>query len=368
MKRCLCLLTVLIFVVAAHAEETGAPGKIPPRDKTDESIEKAIGYLLSQQKEDGSIHDRKYQTTMTSLSIMALFAAGHMPDDKTKEGEVMRKALEFVLRDDRLENVNDKDLVKSGYFGQRDGSRMYGHGIITLMLGQAVGMGLDEEQDRRIRARLEKAVELILWSQGRKKPDNLNHYGGWRYGPTSADSDLSATIWQLLALRAAKNAGLDVPKEAIDKAIGYVKRCYHSSRDKDGKPTNMKSACSYQPGRGPSYASGAAGLLSLQVCGEYEAPEVKGSADWLRDHKLNYRTAFFFYGTYYYAQGMYQRGGEYADHAKQKVEGILLKEQQGDGSWQAHGGHEKTAGKVYTTSMAVMSLSVRYHYLPIYQR
>lgn len=368
MKRCFCLLMVLAFVGAAAAEETGAPGGIPPKDKVDEAIEKAIGYLLSQQKEDGSIYDRANQTTMTSLSIMAFFAVGHMPDSKTKEGEAARKALEFVLRDDRLEDVNDRDLQKCGYFGRRDGSRMYGHGIITLMLAQALGMGVDEEQDRRIRTRLEKAVELILWSQGMKQPNNHQNYGGWRYEPGSSDSDLSVTIWQLLALRAAKNAGLDVPKEAIDKAVGYVKRCYQSGRDKDGKPTNMKSGCAYQPGGGPSYASGAAGLLSLQVCGEYEAPEVVGSADWLRDRKLDYGDGYFFYGTYYYAQGMYQRGSEHADHAKQKVEEVLLKEQQGDGSWQARGGSENSAGKVYTTSMAVLSLSVQYHYLPIYQR
>ena len=46
----------------------------------------------------------------------------------------------------------------------------------------------------------------------------------------------------------------------------------------------------------------------------------------------------------------------------------ILKKQQGDGSWQAERGQEHSVGKVYATSLAVLSLSVKYHYLPIYQR
>jgi hypothetical protein len=265
-----------------------------------------------------------------------------------------------VLRDDRVE--------ENGYYGNRDGSRMYGHGIVTLMLAEVLGMGVDEESDRRVRKRLEKSIELILWSEERKDKNNWAHYGGWRYQPHDGDSDLSVTIWQLLSLRAAKNAGLDVPKAAIDKAIKYLEVCYRSERDKDGKPKRLKSACGYQPGRDPSYASGAAGLLALQVCGKYEALEVKGSADWLKDRVLNYNEEFFFYGTYYYAQGMYQRGGDYADHARGAVEHILFEKQEKDGSWLPPHHHERNAGRVYATAMGILSLSVRYHYLPIYQR
>ena len=74
------------------------------------------------------------------------------------------------------------------------------------------------------------------------------------------------------------------------------------------------------------------------------------------------------YGTYYYAQGMYQRGGDHADTARKLVQEMLLKEQDGNGSWEAKNGEERNAGRVYCTSMAVLSLSVKYHYLPIYQK
>jgi hypothetical protein len=168
---------------------------------------------------------------------------------------------------------------------------------------------------------------------------------------------------------------MDVPKEMIDNAVDYIKRCYQSKRGADGKPENAKSACGYEPGRQPEYAMAAAGLLSLQVCGAYDSFEVKGSADWLKDKKIEYGSEWYFYGTYYFAQGMFQRGGEYATYARKLVEEMLLPKQgpdgswQGpDGSWQGQAGQERGAGKVYATSLACLSLAVKFHFLPIYQR
>ena len=40
------------------------------------------------------------------------------------------------------------------------------------------------------------------------------------------DADLSIIGWQLMALRSAKNAGFDVPVEAIDAAVECVRRHY----------------------------------------------------------------------------------------------------------------------------------------------
>jgi len=112
----------------------------------------------------------------------------------------------------------------------------------------------------------------------------------------------------------------------------------------------------------------AAGLLAMQVCGEYESPLVAGAADWLLEHPPKWNERFCSYGTYYYAQGMYQRGGDHAATARQFVQEMLLSNQAKDGSWTAQNGSEKNVGPVYATSMAVLSLSVKYHYLPIYQK
>ncbi len=353
-------LSALVALGSTAAPLPEAPA--PRDDKSDLAIKRAISYLITQQDKDGAIQTQ-YQwanrTAMTSLALMAMAAVGHQPADDTPEGRAMKRGLAFVLRPEN----QDVD----GYFGNHDGSRMYGHGIVTLMLAELLGMGADGPQDKLITERCKAAINLILRAQQVAK--SAHDDGGWRYTPDSYDSDLSASVWQVSALRAAKNAGLEVPKASIDRAIEYIKRCYYSPRDAAGRPTDLKSACAYGiGGRAPVYSTGAAGLLSLQMCGRYEGQEVTSSADWLMEIKLDPDSQWFYYGTYYYAQGMYQRGGRFADAARKNAEEALLPRQNPDGSWRPTHHREAEAGSVYATSMAVLALAVKYHFLPIYQR
>ncbi len=344
---------LLLATLAGTARPQSPP---PGAERVDEAIQRGIAFLIGQQKDSGMVSDSGNPNAMTALALLAASAVGHTAADPTPAGGMIRKGLEYLLADARQRD--------NGYYGG-DGSRMYGHGIVTLTLAELLGMGTDDETDRRIRKKLERALQLILWSQDRKNADDPNNLGGWRYEPDSCDSDLSVTIWHLMALRAAHNASVDVPKTAIETAVQYLRRTYRP--DTRGRE-RVCGACSYQPGQSPSYASAAAGLLAMQVCGLYDAPEVRGAADWLKARRLDWDDRFFLYGTYYYAQGMYQRGGEYADHARREVETILLPKQQDDGSWPAADGQERHAGRVYSTSMAILSLAVNHHYLPIYQR
>ncbi|MCA8999237.1 MAG: terpene cyclase/mutase family protein [Planctomycetaceae bacterium] len=359
----LCVIIHFCCVVAvnAHAQDAiAAPAETAfQKDEIDIAMDKAIAYLVSKQRDDGAIIDKGHDTTMTALSIMAMASVGIQPADPTPEGQAMSRALAFVLREDR---VDDK-----GYFGRADGSRMYGHGIITLMLTEMLGMGASPEQDQLIHDRCQKAIDVILSSQKERKP---THYrGGWRYEPHSKDSDLSATVWQLMALRSARNDGMQVPASAIADAVEYLKRSYTSPLDRNGLPEKKAGGFSYEPHQNnPTFTMTAAGLLAMQVCGEYDSPFVIGAADWLLERPPKWEERFCSYGTYYYAQGMYQRGGEHAETARRLVQEMLLAKQAEDGSWTAHNGSEKGVGAVYATSMAVLSLSVKYHYLPIYQK
>ncbi len=328
-------------------------------DDTDRAVDEAVNYLVRAQRDDGSIHDRGHPIAMTSLAVMAMASIGVAPDTSTARGQDMSDAIDFVL-DER--NQDDQ-----GYFGNRDGSRMYGHGITTLMLTEMLGMGATVEQNRKIHAALEKAIRLILASQAVSKQPQFA--GGWRYTPSSKDSDLSVSVWQLMALRSAKNDGLDVPGEAIDKALGYLRNSYSSPLDRDGIPRDKVGGFSYTPGtRTPSFTMTSAGLLAMQVCGRYESPLVKGAAEWLLQSPPRRHERFFLYGLYYYAQGMHQAGGRYASEAAELVPALLLEEQKSDGSWIGRSSDEQRYGSVYATALAVLSLSVRYHYLPIYQR
>ena len=369
-------ITVTILLILCLA----VPGRVMADDddrvsteEVEDACERAAKYLISQQYPNGCIqelrrmnrHDRrgtpKEGVAMTALAIMGLASIGHQPTDPTDEGKAMRKALEFVL--DPKHQHTDSDSPLDGYYGDSDRSRMYGHGIITLMLAEMLGMGVDEEMDAQLSDSCQRAVDLILRSQRVKR--SQRDQGGWRYEPGQADSDLSVTVWQLMSLRAAKNAGLEVPIEAIEQGVQYVRNCYYS-RYEDGKPIDKDRGFGYEAGGGHKFSTTTAGLLSMQVCGQYDAPEVIGASNYLLKNGPRWGDEWFFYGTYYYAQGMAQRGGEYASTSKQKTAVEMLKRQRRDGSWPSGEGHG--AGYIYSTSLALLSLSVHHNYLPIYQR
>ena len=349
-------------------------------DRVDDAVQRGVKFLVRHQdSRTGSFSLKNSKTRpvvsnesypMAALSVMAMASVGHQPVDDSEAGRAMSKGVEFLIRDDPRRNRS------GGYYGV-DGSRMYGHGITTLCLGEMLGMSVTRDQDRRIRQNLVRAVNLILAAQRQRKPDS-RHVGGWRYEPTSSDSDLSITVWQLMALRSAQNAGLPVRKENIDLAVKYLKRSYQSARNARGHPTNLKTGFGYTPTSRPRYASTAAGLLSLQVCNldEEEAPEIIGAANYLEDIELNpKRLLWFYYGTYYYAQGMQRRkndkpdsdGSRQARKARENVERVLLNLQKADGSWEGSNRTEMDIGKIYCTTLAILSLSVKHHFLPIYQ-
>jgi len=368
------LLVAIITLLSGRQAQAAAPSsadsELPAtatdgrKDEVDRAIERGIGFLLKQQHDEGWInHKAEFETAMTSLVLMSLAATGHQPNDPTPEGRSMRRGLAYVLREDRQ--------TSDGYFGHTDASRMYGHGITTLLLTELLGMGQDRQQDALIRARCQKAAELILRAQKTKKRDMFS--GGWRYRPDSPDADMSVSVWQVMALRSAHNAGLEVPTEAVDQAVAYFKRSYLVQPLPASRPAGPYGGFgyTYDPrSKKLSGASPAAGLLAMQVCGRYDAPEVVGTADWLMDNPPKWGPYWgpLFYNLYYFNQGMFQRGGKYGNFAMRHTQELLLKNQRQDGAWESPELHERGTGAVYTTALGVLALAVKYHYLPIYQR
>ncbi|MEM7013878.1 MAG: hypothetical protein AAF585_20645 [Verrucomicrobiota bacterium] len=207
-------------------------------DQTDHAIERATDFLLSQQDPaTGAICDLdKAATALTAMGVLGLASAGHQADYPSREGRAMKRAIVFVLR---AEHVDE-----NGYFGSYDRSQMYGQGICALMLGEMLGQGLDEAMDRRIRDRLEKAIELILRAQQAPK-SNDRDTGGWRYHPNDPKSDISVSVWQIMALRSARNAGIHVPTESIDVALQYLRNVYDSEQDSLGMPLDLEAGFAY---------------------------------------------------------------------------------------------------------------------------
>ena len=339
------LVLVVLLVVLPGVTRSAPPG---PGDKqVDASITRALAYLAGQQRPSGAwpVGRLGESTATTSLAIMAFMSAGHVPG----EGP-FGKQLEVGIR-----WVIDHQQANDMLVHRRSHGPMYSHGISTLMLAEVAGM-VDRSTAADCRKAIERAVRLILKSQDVPKPGH--HAGGWRYQPASTDSDLSVTGWQLLALRAARNIGCDVPVEHIDRAVAYVKRC----------AVRGNRGFAYQPGGAPTPTRTGTGILALEICGAHRTAEALGGAEYLIARPLKFRDHYFFYGVYYCSIGMFKIGGKYWDETKRHLVAVLLSNQNDDGSWLARHGSERTHGRVYSTSMAVLALAVEYRYLPIYQR
>ena len=338
-----CLVMMSLTVGSLSAAPPG-----PSENEVDDAIVRALRYLEQHQQPAGGWNVDAFggeATSATSLAVMAFLAAGHTPGEGPY-GEAINRGVQFVI--DRQE--------QNGLLVSRRGhGPFYDHGISTLMLAEVSGM-VPERQSVQVRKCLEKAIRLILASQ--LIPKQANQRGGWRYQPVSTDSDLSVTAWQLLALRAAKDIGCDVPAENIDLAVDYVKRCAPFA----GR------GFAYQPGSAPTTVLTGTGLLALQVCGQEDCAEVHRAAEYLALRPLRFREPWYFYGVYYTSVGMYKRGGDDWANARPLLFQELMSNQSPDGSWQSGNANEAPWGRIYCTAMAVLALSVEYEYLPIYQR
>ncbi|MBX3444558.1 MAG: terpene cyclase/mutase family protein [Planctomyces sp.] len=336
----------LAAVVAPLLPSTSRADEVQ-QQRVDAAISRALEYLAQEQTPDGSWRLDGYgeDTSGTSLAVMSFLAAGHVPDEGPYGVQITR-GIRWVCAHQESNGM----LVH-----HRSHGPMYSHGISTLMLAESLGM-VGEHDAPVVRRALERGIMLILDAQAVRK--EARHAGGWRYQVDSRDSDLSVTGWQALSLRAAKDAGCDVPAEAIDRAIQYVKNC--SVRDNRG--------FGYEPGHGQTPVLTGTGITCLEVCGEHRAEESIGGADWLLANPLRYDSNYFFYGVYYTGIGMSKLGGHYAERTQERLRELLLPAQQADGCWEPKHGSEHGAGRVYATSLAVLALTVEYRYLPIYQR
>jgi len=363
MHRPLLSITLSVYLLPSIAlAQAKTPGGETLSADLDQSIARGLAYLARQQQPDGSFLSREKgndnnprftgpKVALTGLTLMAYLAAGRMPDTG-KHGQTVRNATEFLI----------KACPDDGYFGKVDGSRMYGHAIATLALAEAYGMEADASQRKRLRAALVKAVKVLLTAQNVKK--DAQYAGGWRYEVASADSDLSVTAWCILALRAAHNAGIEVPKDSADRAAAFVLRCW--------KPEQKSFA--YQPGGDASLTMTAAAVLNLELLDRDSRDEVRGGIRFLDGHSVGDDTEYPFYARYYVSQAAFQAGGEHWVKSWEQTQNKLLQSQKkgeaqkkDDGAWpQSRTANEP--GQTYSTAISVLTLSIPLRLLPTYQR
>ncbi|MGF1580994.1 MAG: prenyltransferase/squalene oxidase repeat-containing protein [Gemmataceae bacterium] len=329
--------TILITSLLVLVQPTNVWAEAKIDKKTQKAVDKALKWLSERQNDqDGSWSDPRYphNTAITSFALMAFMSQGHLPGQGFYGPEVAKGA-RFLMAAQRKSD---------GYLVGARGGNMYCHGMATLALAELWG----STGDKQVKPVVQKAVDLIVRSQYRD--------GGWRYEPRPSGSDISVTIMQVMALRAARNGGLHVPDKTLTKAINYIKSCY----DK------RSGGFTYQPrNRAPGFARTAAGTCVLYLTGKYDAKEIKRAVGYMQKN-YGRRRSHYWYGLYYAAHAMHQVGGKEWDAWYRKMTQELLPKQSNNGSWSRLEGTR--VGPVYQTSIAVIILSVPAHYLPIFQR
>lgn len=303
--------------------------------KTEAAVKKALKYLADTQNPDGSWGDSRYSSDVgiVGLCSLSFMSAGHQPD-RGPYGTVLRRATDYLVKNSQRTGLIYNPQASAG-------PPMYGHGFATLALAELYGMTRRTD----LRDRLDEAVRLILRTQ--------NGEGGWRYQPRVADADISVVICQIMALRAAANAGVQVPRDTTARAIEYVKRCAN----------NPDGGFSYMPSnRGSGQARTGAGCLALIVMGERNSEETKRGLEYLMTKPPGTRDGHIFYALYYCTQAMYQAGGKYWTYWYPKAAEYLISTQRPDGSWY------DGPGQPYGTAMGILALQVPATLLPIYQK
>lgn len=280
-------------------------------------------------------------SAMTGLALLAFLGAGHTHLDGPYQQDV-RRGLEYLVRTQATDGSLGGQAEMFEY--------MYSHAMATCALSEAFGMTRDERL-------LEPVRRAVAFTVAAQDPTG----GGWRYKPGDA-GDTSQLGWQLMSLKSAELAGIPIPEKTRQGVIRYLQSV--SSGQYGGR-------AAYRPREPATRSMTAEALVCWQFlglarehpacneAGDFVTVEVPGGGD--------YNLYFWYYATL----GLYQLQGPHWDRWNGALRPVLvsrqIKEGPEAGSWDVKdlwGGH---GGRVFTTSLATLTLEVYYRFLPLYR-
>jgi len=349
------------------------------KKKHEEAVEKGLDWLKKTQAADGhwDANGGAYPVAMTALAGMVMLMEG----SNLKEGkysEQISKAVNWFLT---------KSQQPTGLFGFNQGSDfgsyMHGHGFATMFMACAYGEAEDKEQQQKLEKAVKKAADFCSKAQINRKhalPEGKSvDIGGWGYTSAAENGggdEGSITVTQLQALRAARNAGIAVSKETMDKALAFLEACttpnggliysYASGRAMNGSErppiTAAAVACSFSAGQ----YKGDLAKKWIKFCKE-KIPVAKG------------RIAHDEYQSYYFAQFMYVLGDDrygamfpnedkstwmtWTKYKEAMYPYLIDQQDKNTGAWNS--GH---ISPVFTSAVNLTILQLERGILPIYQR
>ena len=306
---------------------------------------RGLEYLIKTQGVAGNWTGGQQGPGVTGLCVMTFLASGEDPNFG-RYSRVVRKGVRNIIKSQN---------TTTGYYGQS----MYHHGFAMLALAEAYGSVDDRKlwepgdgKQLSIAESLELAVRCATTSQ-QKNPRKA-----WRYSPGDGGNDTSVSGAVLVGLLAARNAGIAVPDESIDKAVAY----FVSMTADNGQ-------VAYSGGIGgfdESFARISIGTLIYALAKQKDLPQFKATLEYLTQRLEgdggSMGHSYLEYTRYYRAQALFQGDVD----AWKKWNKLLIRQlkstQNADGSFPGQ------FGPSVGTSMNLLALALNFRLLPIYER
>ncbi len=328
-------------------------------DQTLVSIRDGLSWIQQHQETDGhwGLHDfnkqckehercsghgnSKSDTAGTALALLPFLGDGNTHKDGPYK-DVVARGITWLVKNQKP----DGNLFTGG-----DGNAMmYSQGIAAIALCECYGMSGDES----LRDPAQRAIDFIVAAQDPKS-------GGWRYQPRQA-GDTSVVGWQVMALKSAQMADLNVPQKSLKESQRWL--------DSVAGKKNRVGQFAYQGGRfNPAMTAEA--ILCLEYLGsERDSDSLVHGGDFLLKNlpKKGRETSYYWY---YGTQSMFHFQGEHWQRWNDAIHPLLVETQHKDGpllgTWDPTDQWEKGGGRIYATSLRVLMLEVYYRHLPLYQ-
>ena len=340
---------------------SGSREAVPGVTKASErAVAAALNWLARHQNKDGSwtldlgrgdqCTDRscttgnttRADTGATGMGILPFLGAGQTHQSNGPYQKTVQRGLQWLV----------KRQKQDGDLSSNEAHQMYEHGIATIALCEAYGM----TQDSWVRDPAQAAIRFIESAQ--------NAQGGWRYRHGSYEGDTSVFGWQIMALKSAKMAGLDVNPVKFKRCENWLQVVASG---------HYKGRFAYMPGNGPRESMTAVGLLGLQYTGTKRTnPAVQEAVEFLMQDMPSLEKPDMYYW-YYATLALHNVPGEDWDSWNRQMRKLLIdtqvKNRCAEGSWNpADDAWCSTAGgRLMMTSLAALTLEVYYRYLPMYQ-
>ncbi|MGO8690707.1 MAG: prenyltransferase/squalene oxidase repeat-containing protein [Thermoguttaceae bacterium] len=286
----------------------------------------------------------------TGMALLCFLGAGQTHKTRGPYRMNIEKGLVWLVR----HQERDGNLAKGC------GLPMYSHGLATIALCEAFGLS----GDRNVGTAAQGAVNFIIAAQN--KNDN-----GWRYNPGDP-GDTSVVGWQIMALKSAQMAGLNVGGSGGSGSIF----------DLAGKWLDLvktgpnDSQFQYQPGSGATPTMSAAGLLCRQYLhAKRTDPMMVDGVKYLMQNLPDVKVHNVYYW-YYATQVIHNYTGYEWDTWNRAMRKLLITTQTrsnncANGSWDPENPSKDQwspqGGRHMITALSCLTLEIYYRYLPLYK-